>query len=341
MGLIMRIILAAALTIGFTSAADAADCSALQIKNTIKMEPVARLGLMMVPITLNGVEKKFLFDTGGAINSISRATVAELKLPEYHSNYRTSDLYGGDSNSFVQVRDVIFGTGKTGGIQFQVMSNLALDNGIAPFDGILSTGVFAHDDFDLDFGAERVNFFSTDHCEGRVVYWPHQVLAVVPMRMEQGHINVPITLDGHPLRAILDTGSTRTNLNIVRAQEKLSFLPDAPAPPDTPKGDPDNKVYPRRFSTLSFEGVTVSNPLIVIRPLQFGGGKNDATVLGSRAQHEDDQANRLSPDMIIGMDILRHLHVYIATNEQKLYITEAGTGESPLFKNTAASANGP
>ena len=108
----------------------------------------------------------------------------------------------------------------------------------------------------------------------------------------------------------------------------------------SPKGDPGNKVYPRRFSTLSFEGVTVSNPLVIIRPLQFGG-KNDDMVPGSRAEHKDDQANRLSPDMIIRMDILRHLHIYIATNEQKLYITEVGTGESPLFKSAAASANGP
>ena len=146
-------------------------------------------------------------------------------------------------------------------------------------------------------------------------------------------------VSSHPLRAILDTGSTRTNLNIVRAQEKLGFSPDAPTPPDTPKSDPDNKIYPRRFSTLSFEGVTVSNPLVVIRPLQFGGNKEEDTVLGSRAQHRDDQVNRLSPDMIIGMDILRHLHIYIATEEQKLYITEAGTGESPLFKSAAAPAN--
>jgi hypothetical protein len=295
---------------------------------------------MMVPITLNGVEKKFLFDTGGAINSISRATVEELKLPEYHSKYRVSNLYGDDSDSFVQVHEVIFGTGKTDGIQFQVMNNPAFDNGRAPLDGVVSTGVFAHDDFDLDFGAGRVNFFSTDHCEGRVVYWPHQVLAVVPMIMEQGHINVQITLDGHPLRAILDTGSTRTNLNIIRAQEKLGFSPATLPPPDTPKSDPDKNIYPRRFSTLSFDGVTVSNPLVVIRPLEFGGSKND-TVIGSRAEHKDDQLNRLSPDMIIGMDILRHLHIYIATNEQKLYITEAGTGESVLFKPAAASANGP
>ncbi len=30
-------------------------------------------------------------------------------------------------------------------------------------------------------------------------------------------------------------------------------------------------------------------------------------------------------DMILGMDILRHLHVYIAYKEQKLYLTPAAT----------------
>ena len=43
--------------------------------------------------------------------------------------------------------------------------------------------------------------------------------------------------------------------------------------------------------------------------------------------------------MIIGMDILRHLHIYIASRESKLYVTEAGTGESVLFKPAAATAN--
>ena len=72
---------------------------------------------------------------------------------------------------------------------------------------------------------------------------------------------------------------------------------------------------------------------------QAGGGKDDTATLASRAQRKDDIANRLSADMIIGMDILRHLHIYIAGRESKLYVTEAGTGESVLFKPAAAPAN--
>ena len=333
----MRDILAAvALTTGVTisGVACAADCSPLQITNSLKTEPLARSGLITVPVTLNGVEKRFLFDTGGGVDQITQATVEELKLPIKHANARVSGLQKNDSTDYVSVYDLMFGAQK-GSSQFMVRDNPGL-----PFDGVISTGRFNHQDVDLDFGAQRVNFFSPDHCEGKVVYWPHQVLAVIPVTLEQGHIDVQVELDGHPLRAMIDTGSSLTNLRLVRAQEKLGFSPDAPPAPGTPKGNPEKQIYPRRFSTLSFDGVTVNNPLIVIQPLDFGGGKGDTMTLASRAQHKDDILNRLSPDMIIGMDILRHLHVYLAVNEEKLYVTEAGSGESVLFKSETSAAVG-
>jgi hypothetical protein len=302
----MRVMLAVLMMLVSSGAAMAADCAPLKINNSVKMEPL-----------------------------VSQATVDELKLPELHSRFRLSNTHGDNSTFFVQVRDVQLGNAKTGGIQFQVMGNT--DPNI-PFGGILSTGFFAHDDFDLDFGAERLNFFSADHCAGKVVYWPHQALAMVPMVLEQSHINIPVTLDGHPLRAILDTGSPRTVLKLVRAREAFEFSPEGSSPPNGAKDNVAQQIYPRRFSTLSFDGVTVANPLIVIRPDEYGG-PNDDLVLGSKAMHKDDQLNRMSPDLRIGMDVLRHLHIYVAMEEQKLYITEAGTGESPLFKPAAAAAN--
>ena len=335
----MRAILAALLVLGSAGAADAADCSSLKIENTVKMMPLGRTNRILVPITLNGVEKKFLFDTGGAFSAISLATVKELGIPQYHSNYRLSNLYGEDSDSFVQIHDVVFGKATNNGVQFQVMGNFGHPEDQVPFDGILATGIFLHDDLDLDFGAERVNFFSTDHCEGKVVYWPHQVLSVIPIKMEQSHLDVPVMLDGRPLRATIDTGASFTTLNLVRAQEKLGFSPDAPAAGTVPRDNPERQIYPRRFASLSFDGVTVQNPLVIVQPLKFGGGKTDETTLASRAEHKDDQENRLSADMIIGMDILRHLHIYIASRESRLYVTEATPGESVLFKPAAAPAN--
>lgn len=314
--------------------AHAADCSPLRIINSLETQPLARSGLVTVPITLNGVEKRFLFDTGGAVDQITQATAEELKLPIKHANARISGLHKDDSTDYVSVYDLVLGA-QHGSSQFMVMANPGL-----PFDGIISADYLNRRDIDLDFAARRINFFSPDHCEGQVVYWPHQVLSVIPVTLEQGHIDVQVELDGHPLRATIDTGSSRTNLKLSRAMEKLGFSPDAPPPPGTPNGDPEKQIYPRRFSTLSFDGVTVANPLIIISPLEAGGGKGDTATLASRAQHKDDISNRLASDMLIGMDILRHLHLYLAVNESKLYVTEAGSSESALFKPATPAMTG-
>lgn len=328
------------LGVGVSSEAMAADCAPLQIENSVKMI-AGHPGRILLPITLNGVQKTFLLDTGGSLSAISAAAANELHLPTFHSRYRLSGLQGQDSTDFVQIHEVILGNAKNNGVQFEVVDHFGRAGGPEPlFDGSLATGIFLHDDLDLDFGAERVNFFSPNHCEGKVVYWPHQVLSVVPVVEEQSHIDVPVTLDGHPLRAMIDTGSQFTTMDLSRAKQIINFSPDTPSNGNAPRGNPEKQIYPRRFSTLSFDGVTIQNPLVIIQPLQFGGGRTDDLTLGSRAEHKDDRANRMNADITIGMDILRHLHIYLASRESKLYVTEASTGESVLFKDSAPAEVG-
>jgi hypothetical protein len=70
---------------------------------------------------------------------------------------------------------------------------------------------------------------------------------------------------------------------------------------------------------LSFGGITVSNPHMVIYPDLMGKRDYDNTTLtGSMIAHADDG---MQDELLIGMDVLRQLHVYIAYGEQKLYIT--------------------
>jgi hypothetical protein len=64
-----------------------------------------------------------------------------------------------------------------------------------------------------------------------------------------------------------------------------------------------HKEYSYPFKTLELDGLTVNNPHI--------GVESDATM------------GRLGSDIILGIGILRQLHLYIAYKEQKLYITPA------------------
>jgi hypothetical protein len=43
--------------------------------------------------------------------------------------------------------------------------------------------------------------------------------------------------------------------------------------------------------------------------------------IGTRFKDSDTEES--FPDLLIGMDVLHHLHLYIAYKEQKLYITPA------------------
>ncbi len=57
--------LLAACLLGFCDPSRAEECTPPRLENTVRMEFLGNQGVMVVPISLNGVEKKFLFDTGG------------------------------------------------------------------------------------------------------------------------------------------------------------------------------------------------------------------------------------------------------------------------------------
>jgi hypothetical protein len=315
--------LAFAISVAFPAQA-ADECAAPRLENTVPMEPIGDDGKVAVPITLNGVEKKFLFDTGGGLMNYIQSTVA-LKLGMFRTdNFVAMDLAGNKSYRVGGARHLKFGAISSQEVtMFQQVPDLA-------FDGILSAGTMTGDDLDIDFGAMRLNFFSADHCPGNVVYWQHQALAVVPVTLAQGHFELAVTLDGHPLTAVIDTGSPWTILSSEWAQKNLGFSPEALAAPSpgVPRDEPDKQIYFRKYSALSFPGIAINKPLVIVRPVQFGDG-NDADVPGHRA-----------PDLIIGMEVLRHLHLYYAAGEQKFYITPATPDDSPLPKTVAPSADG-
>jgi predicted aspartyl protease len=312
----------AACLLGLTGPALAETCAAPQLLNTVKLERLNDQGLVGMPVTLNGVEKKFLLDTGGGMaNYISGAVAEELKL-NLVAGRPSFDARGNTFDRVTTIRQVTLGSATIGNVRFGVAPDLG-------FDGVLSAGHFARRvlgeagaDLDIDFAAMRLNVYAPDHCAGAGITWPHQALAAVPVTLDQGHIQFPVTLDGQALTAIIDTGAPWTVFDIARARRKLGFTPTAAsAPPGTPPDDPAEQIYFRQYTALAFEGVTIANPLMVLRPFSIGGGRNDPVNLGSRARHAS--ADQRTPDIIIGMEVLRHLHLYYAANEEKLYITPA------------------
>ncbi len=189
-------------------AAHAADCKPLQILNTIKMEANKDGTRYLVPVTVNDKPQKFLLDTGGGISQISRAAAKSLGMKEEASRWQLFDMYGNDSDTKVTAKTFVMGIQGGKDVILQVSPSAQMtDDGL---DGILARDLFLQYDVDFDFGASRLNYFSQDHCEGKVAYWAERPLAIIPFTDRSSHINFPVLVDGHQMLAMIDTGSTDT-----------------------------------------------------------------------------------------------------------------------------------
>jgi hypothetical protein len=288
-----------------------------------------------IPVSISGVEKQFLFDTGGFFTQISPALVDELKLKKSEAYGLSSPVYGTSSQGSVFIPD--FAIGPLHGENYRIP--------ISPFrefDGIFSPVAFEAVDFEMDFSARKLGMFSNDHCDGKVVYWPSKAFGVVPFTVDHDqHIMVPVIIDGHEAKAMIDTGADTSLILLNKATEKVFDLH-----PDSPDmmivghvGNNQNQLtFSHSFKSLSFGNVVVSNPHIQIYTDVAGG---------SVIPRFDYYETLSSSDVVIGMDVLRKLHLFLALKEHKLYLTEASAPASttpaptPASAPAAAPANGP
>jgi predicted aspartyl protease len=309
-----------------------AECAQLRIINTIKLESTSDGERLFVPITLNGSAAKLILDTGGAITQLSPAIVKTLNLRTEPSDLTMFDAYGHGSALQVVIKSFGLGNAMGNGFTIHLSAMPAFDHDAV---GLLSTDLFANYDIDLDFGANRLNYFSKDHCEGRVAYWRERPLSIIPFTLEDGHINLTATVDGHDVSAIIDTGAPRTIMTDTMASEVFGLVPGPDMSPiDEPTGDSSIKYYAHKFAAFSIQGLVVNNPNITIMTDRMGAGPGmeKSTIRGAI----NDPYNHIRLDrLVIGMNVLKRLHVYIAYGEKKLYISPAGT-ESALFSSKAS-----
>jgi len=295
-------------------------------------------GRIYVPAKINDVSKSMLVDTGGFFTEITEATSRELKLTARHTGLQLVGV-AGDTTRLAVRAGFTLGKLHADSMDFMVMPDVhKFASDVPDSAGLLAPNLLRVYDLDLDFGGRKLNLISQKHCEGKVVYWPASAVAVVPIRVNpDGHIFVPVELDGHRLTAMLDTGATTSVVNLGTAKNMFGLEPGSA---DTPAEGSfvDGKVaaYSHRFKSLALEGIAVSNPKLTLLPdLMRGKLANPHDNLEGDTRIANQEVETGLGDMILGMDILRHLHVYIAYKEQKLYLTPAN---APVVAGTAPAS---
>lgn len=259
-------------------------------------------GHISVPMTVGGKALNMLVDTGGVLSMLSPEAVASLGLtPEPVSSMANITQFGGlRVDRYVTARDVTLENLKAGTFKFLVMPR----GGYAPEeDGLLGPDVLSGFDADFDFANASLSLFQPNECSHDPIYWTHEPYAEVDVSLDDARqIRVPVTIDGRKFEAFLDTGASETVARLEKFEDEFNIdkrslnLVDG-ARPVRPR-------YRYPFKSLSFEGVMVNNPDIVLVP--------------------DSQSKQYhGPDLLLGMNVLRKLHVYIAYGQRKLYLTSA------------------
>jgi hypothetical protein len=183
--------------------------------------------------------------------------------------------------------------------------------------GILSAGFFHKYDIDLNFSAHRFNMFAPDHCKGQVLYWRAPGAAKLPFRYKNGQIIVRVSVDGREMDAAIDTGSPRSQMQF---DDVDSLFYRNSKSPGAMREDDGESAY--NFAVLSFGNVLIYHPHLVLTHSALVRGGNSGPQTGTLLRNVGQTSSQ--PELTIGIDLLKQLHVYIAFNERMVYVTQGG-----------------
>ena len=241
-----------------SSPACAEDCGPLKQLNSLDLV-APNPNRALIPVSLNGIPKLFLLDTGGDVSQISGQVATELGLTQHDANIKMLDLYGHASDKYVRIEKLGVGRLMRHGHQSGDLSPIPISASARAMSASSRPDLMGRYDIEIDFGTYKMNYFSPDHCAGHVVYWPHNALAVLPFTFHKRHIRFTVKVDGKDLSAEMDTGAPNTVMHAEAARRLFDLEPDSPGNlPLNAQGMA--AAFLRIFSTLDFEGVGGEKP---------------------------------------------------------------------------------
>jgi len=257
-----------------------------------------------VPARIGGLSMRLLVDTGGTVSTLTQGTMGLLGVEGRRVSSQRMTMFGGMRlDRFVWIDDVQIGSVSQGTTRFLALPDDRLPDALS---GTVAPDFLSRYDVEFDFANAKLNLFSPDRCGGRVVYWTDGAYAKIPIQLDQvGHILAFVQLDGKKLAALIDTGLSRSELSLEAAENLFGLAGNSRAiqPWAEPAGG--DRVYHYSFRKLSFGDETVADPDIALIP--------DSISRRSSA----------TPKLILGMNVLRHYHLYVAYREHNLYVTAA------------------
>jgi len=267
-----------------------------------------------VPIMVNGKPTRIWLDSGAFFNFMPKAKAVELGLvtEPLPIGFYITGIGGGFTPELARVRDFGIVGAQLHNMEFVVGGS---DSG----NGFLGANFLGVWDTEFDLAKGVVNLFKESGCgHFSLAYWAAgmsvgEARLLSPDHENDHHIHVEVLINGHAMRAMLDTGAPDTIIGrhaAVRAGIDLTSPKVIASTKMSGVGSHTRQSWIARTQTISIGGEEIRNsPIRVI----------------------DDGGDDKSDDMLLGVDFLMAHHVLISQVQRKMYLTYNG---GPIFSVT-------
>lgn len=276
---------------------------------------------LVIPVIIEGSEERMVLEAGDWASYIAERDAHRLSL-HVRPLPRGVDVQNVDArNNTVQLQAMAiakrfaFGNIALSGASFYVVPNKTVAANVI---GSVGMNMFANFDIEIDIANRKFNLYSPEHCPSSVVYWSARYDSV-PIRVGKlGELYFPMVLNGKAIEATLATDLAVTTLTTDVTRWLFGF--DANSADIETSADADGRTTARyRAMQLRAEGLDVLNAKIelVKRPADYCHITSRSGATGYEG------CSGVHP-LRLGLNVLRKLHVYVATKEKILYFTLAG-----------------
>ena len=273
---------------------------------------------------INGRKAGILIDTGSTTTLIARSSARRLGLElQYVSGFETHGLGGASRPEMVEIDELRIGQA----VRRKWRMLAVGEHDMGAIDVVLGEDFLENFDLELDFANKVARLFQPQGCErSPLSYWAPGATWI---ELERGRrISFPVKVDELPVRAMLDTGSTRT----VLATQVVAQLGVTPSSPGTEPGGCMAGIGKRlvdgwiaTMKSFSIGGETIHNPRLSFGDINAGAAVHE---VGTRIARPVDEEQ-----MILGADFLLAHRVMVAQSQRRLYFTHNG---ATVFTGTAA-----
>jgi hypothetical protein len=275
-------------------------------KATIGLDVIA--GAITVPVQVNGIAATFILDTGAQRSVVTEDAVHRLGLARDEWVGTTMSGVGGiESRPNADPRSLTLGGIPL--VRRTLSHDTSLTVGILPrtragtllIDGLLGRDFLSVFDLDLDVPNQRLTLYQVHDCAGRFLPWLDSYAAVPVTLADENALILPVTLDGTPLRALLDTGASASLIaapGLFRLGLQPANLAADPADQVSGLGPRMVTMHRHTFRSLLVGGQVIDGPVIWTAPI------------------------RLSPivDMLLGADWVARRRMWISYATRQLFV---------------------